>query len=82
MKKIFNWILLGVLVTGLASCDKYLDINTNPNSATEGPADLVLPQAIVASAAISNSYHNTFTDIAGVNANIHGVGGYGAIITY
>jgi hypothetical protein len=82
MKKIFNYLVLGLIVTGFASCEKYLDVNTNPNSATEGPADLVLPQAIVATAALSSNYSSGMADVAGLQANIYGVGGYGTVVTY
>ncbi|RYF26815.1 MAG: SusD/RagB family nutrient-binding outer membrane lipoprotein [Flavobacteriales bacterium] len=82
MKKIFNLILLGMIVIGTSSCKKYLDINTNPNTSTVGPVDLVLPQAITATAALSNTYSNSLGNIAGATANIFGVGGYGAYLNY
>lgn len=82
MKKIFNLILLGAIVISASSCKKYLDINTNPNTSTVGPVDLVLPQAITATAALSNQYSNSLGDIAGATANINGVGGYGAYLNY
>lgn len=82
MKKIFNLILLGAIVISASSCKKYLDINTNTNASTVGPVDLVLPQAITATAALSNTYSNSLGDIAGGTANIFGVGGYGAYLNY
>lgn len=82
MKKIFNLILVGAMALSISSCKDYLDINTNPNTATEGPADLVLPQAIVGTAALANQYSNALGDIAGATANIYGVGGYGAYLSY
>lgn len=82
MKKIYNLILLGAIIIGASSCKKYLDVNTNPNTSTQGPVDLVLPQAIVGTAALSNQYSNSLGDIAGATANINGVGGYGAYLNY
>lgn len=82
MKKIFNWLVLGLIVTGSVSCKKYLDINENPNAATNGPADLVLPQAIVSTAAMSSQFNTAFGDVGGFRANIYGVGGYGTVVTY
>ncbi|ULQ56111.1 SusD/RagB family nutrient-binding outer membrane lipoprotein [Flavihumibacter rivuli] len=37
MKKITQFIIMAGLVTGLSSCEKYLDVNTNPNAATKPP---------------------------------------------
>jgi hypothetical protein len=36
----------------VSSCDDFLDINTNPNAATTADVELVLPQAIVATASV------------------------------
>lgn len=42
MKKI---ILSAILVTGLASCSDYLDVNKDPNYPTTVPTELILPSA-------------------------------------
>jgi hypothetical protein len=45
MKNIFKYINLLLVVLLLASCDDYLDVNTDPNNPTEVTPDLVLPTA-------------------------------------
>lgn len=82
MKKIFKYILLGAVVVGVSSCEKYLDINENPNSPTEATPGLVLPQALVGTAAITSTFNNTLADIGGQRANAGGFGGFGAVVTY
>jgi len=82
MKKILNVILIGAVAVGFASCKKYLDINTNQNSATSSTPALVLPQAIVGTAAITQSLNSAYYFPGGFSANIFGVGGYGAGVTY
>ncbi|WP_316770735.1 SusD/RagB family nutrient-binding outer membrane lipoprotein [Pedobacter frigiditerrae] len=81
MKKILNCLLLSAVI-GLSSCEKYLDVNTNPNSATSTTAALVLPQAIVGSASITNTFSQNMSYPSGMFANVAGVGGYGATLTY
>jgi hypothetical protein len=57
MKRILNHILLIAAVPALlicGSCNKYLDINKNPNAATSATPELVLPGAINATAAQLN----------------------------
>ncbi|RZK69814.1 MAG: SusD/RagB family nutrient-binding outer membrane lipoprotein [Pedobacter sp.] len=82
MKKILNTLLIFTIAVGFSSCKKYLDINENPNSPTTSSPALVLPQAIVGSASIINTYNTNFFYPGGFSANIYGVGGYGAAITY
>jgi hypothetical protein len=82
MKKIFNYILLGAVFIGATSCEKYLDINENPNSFTSATPDLVLPQAIVGSAAITNTFNIGLADVGGQRANGGGFGGFGDVVTY
>jgi hypothetical protein len=82
MKKIFKYILLGVVVVASSSCKKFLDINTNPNSLTTATPALVLPQAIVGAASISNSFNISFADFSGARANAGGFGGFGSVVTY
>lgn len=82
MKKIFNILLIATIAMSFSSCKKYLDINQNPNSSTTSSPALVLPQAIVGSASIANSYNTAFLYVGGFQANIFGVGGYGSSITY
>ncbi len=42
MKK-FIIILLAVVVLGITGCEKWLDVNHNPNDATQATPDLILP---------------------------------------
>ena len=58
MKK-YNLVwILALLVMATTSCSDYLDINTNPNQATGASASLILPQAIVTSASVSNQFNS------------------------
>lgn len=75
------WLLALVLLTA-SSCDSYLDINTNPNSATSASAQLVLPQAIVGSAALSSNYNTYGATFGGYHANAGGFSGFGAFLNY
>lgn len=81
MKKIINYILIGLFVVGFSSCKKFLDINENPNNATSTTPQLVLPQAIVASAALANTFNISLADIGGQQANAGGFGGFGSVVT-
>ncbi len=45
MKNILKYINLLLVVILLASCDEYLDVNTDPNNPTEVTPDLLLPVA-------------------------------------
>ncbi|TKC06665.1 SusD/RagB family nutrient-binding outer membrane lipoprotein [Pedobacter polaris] len=82
MKKILNCILICAVVMGISSCKKFLDVNDNPNNATESNADLVLPQAIVATAAHTSGFNQSMNVPGGFFAGVAGVGGYGATYTW
>lgn len=81
MKKIFNIVLMGLVLLTVSSCKKYLDVNTNPNSPTESSPDLVLPQALVTTASNSVTYNNYGAWVAGYQANASGYGAYGGGVT-
>ena len=81
MKKITSFILMGVVLLG-TSCKKYLDINSNPNSATSATPKLILPQALTATAGMMNSYNNYGAQMVGYMANAGGYGGFGSAVTY
>jgi hypothetical protein len=81
MKKIITYILMGVAVVG-TSCKKYLDINDNPNSATSATPQLILPQALVATASNLNGFNSYGAQLGGFMANAGGYGGFGTSITY
>lgn len=77
-----NIILIASAVVMLSSCRKFLDINTNPNEATNATAQLILPQAIVATASQVNGYNTTGAQLGGHMANAGGYGGFGSSVTY
>ncbi|MGN6402836.1 MAG: SusD/RagB family nutrient-binding outer membrane lipoprotein [Flavisolibacter sp.] len=81
MKKITAFILLGVAVLG-TSCKKYLDINKDPNRAVSATPELILPQALTATAANLNQFNSYGAQIVGYMANAGGYGGFGTRITY
>lgn len=66
----------------ITSCDDYLDINNNPNQATAVSADLVLPQALVATALVLNAYNSYGMQIGGYAANAGGYGGFNETVSY
>jgi hypothetical protein len=37
MQKIFRYVLVFILLAGMTSCEKFLDVNTNPNAPTSAP---------------------------------------------
>lgn len=47
MKSFKIYILTGMLLLSTAACDGFLDINTDPNRATEVPGDLLMPTVLV-----------------------------------
>ena len=81
MKRIYAIIFTGMVVLG-TSCKKYFDINTNPNSATSATPELILPQAITATAGNFNSYNTYGAQLVGYMANAGGYGGFGVSFTY
>jgi hypothetical protein len=83
MKKIIKIGGLGLLlVFGLTSCKKYLDVNENPNSATSSTPELMLPQALTATAGVVNNYNSMGAQMGGFMANAGGYGGFGSRTTY
>jgi len=82
MKK-YNLVwILALLVMATTSCSDYLDINTNPNQATGASASLILPQAIVTSAAVSNQFNSYGLHFGGYMANAGGFSGFGNLFNY
>ncbi|MBW7951905.1 MAG: RagB/SusD family nutrient uptake outer membrane protein, partial [Chitinophagaceae bacterium] len=80
MKKIS--IILAAIVFLGTSCKKYLDINTNPNTATSSTPELVLPQSIVYTAGVINTYNSYGAQLGGYMANAYGYGGFGNNFSY
>lgn len=82
MKKILILLLSGAAVIGSSSCKKYLNVNTNPNSATSVQAYQVIDEAIVY-AATNREYFNEYgSEIGGYASNAGGYGGFGSNWTY
>ena len=81
MRKIITGIAIGMVVLS-TSCKKYLDINTNPNSATSATPELILPQALVNTASTINAYNTYGSEIGLYASNAGGYGGFGESITY
>jgi hypothetical protein len=83
MKKSAIIIIASAAITVMgASCKKYLDINTNPNSPTASNPDYVLPEAIVYTASQASALNTYGAETAGMQANAGGYGGFGDWWTY
>jgi len=84
MKKIFKTFIFLGLLASVTSCKKYLDVNTDPNNVTSATPDLILPQALAATAGLtSNTFSLTYGgDLGGYIANAGGVSGYGNFWTF
>lgn len=65
-----------------SSCDDYLDINENKNKPTSVKPELVLPQALAATALVLNAYNNYGMQIGGYAANAGGFGGFNETVSY
>lgn len=59
MKRIFNYILCGVLISA-TSCSDFLDINESPNAPTSVTPNVLLPAALAGSAFANNNELNRF----------------------
>ncbi|MET0634544.1 MAG: SusD/RagB family nutrient-binding outer membrane lipoprotein [Chitinophagaceae bacterium] len=81
MKKLLFIFIAGVAVLG-TSCKKYLDINKNPNDATDVIPSLVFPQAQAFTANTLNSFNNYGSQTGIYVANAGGYGGFGEAVTY
>ena len=66
----------------MAACNKYFDINTNPNQPTSVTPNLVLPQALTATSFVLNSYNTYGSQLGGNAANAGGYGGFNEYVTY
>ena len=65
-----------------SSCSDFLDVNENPNAATEADVNLVLPLAITASASVANAYNSYGGHFGGFIANAGGFSGFGTLLSY
>lgn len=83
MKKLNIKFLAGIIVIFLAtSCEDFLDVNENPNEPTTANVQLVLPNAIVASASVSNQFNSYGGHFGGFIANAGGFSGFGNLFSY
>jgi hypothetical protein len=82
MKKLSIAIVAGTVILLASSCQKYLDINHNPNSALTSTPEAVLPETIVSTATQVSSYNDYGAQLVGYMANAGGYGGFGSNWTY
>ncbi len=75
-------ILVFLVAAVMTSCNDYLDINTNPNKPTTVKPELVLPQALAATALVLNAYNSYGAQIGGYAANAGGYGGFNETVSY
>lgn len=80
--KNIKYLSIALMALTTVSCKKALDINENPNSPTASTPQLVLPQAVVATAKNVPSFNTYGAQIVGYFANGGGVSGWGSIISY
>lgn len=66
----------------VSSCADFLDVNDNPNQATSVGADLILPQAIVATASVGSFFNGYGGHFGGYLANAGGFSGFGILLSY
>ncbi|RNI33168.1 SusD/RagB family nutrient-binding outer membrane lipoprotein [Rufibacter immobilis] len=82
MKKIFRLLALSIWTLMTVSCNDFLDVNENPNSATSTTPQLILPGALTTTASLMVTYNNYGSGVVGYAANAGGFGFSGAYITY
>lgn len=85
MMKKFNmkiWAGAMAIILLVSSCDDFLNVNENPNQAISADVQLVLPQAIVSSAAVTNSFNSYGGHFGGYIANAGGFSGFGTLLSY
>lgn len=82
MKKIQILTLFTAISFGLISCNDFLDVNDNPNAATQVEPELILPTAIVRSASLTVSYNTYGASLVGYIANAGGFSGFGSLLNY
>ncbi|MCC8410894.1 SusD/RagB family nutrient-binding outer membrane lipoprotein [Mucilaginibacter sp. UR6-1] len=80
--KFLNMILLGGALLATTSCNKYLDVNDNPNNPVDVSPDLILPAALAQTAANNVAFNSYGAWAGGYQANAGGYGGFGSDLTY
>lgn len=71
-----------MMLFAASSCEDQLDINDNPNSPIAADVELVLPQAITASASVSSQFNSYGGHFGGFIANAGGFSGFGNLLNY
>jgi hypothetical protein len=71
-----------LMLFAASSCEDSLDINENPNAPIAADVQLVLPQAIVASASVANQFNSYGGHFGGFIANAGGFSGFGNLLNY
>jgi hypothetical protein len=66
----------------VSSCEDKLNINDNPNSPITADINLVLPQAITASANVASQFNSYGGHFGGYIANAGGFSGFGNLLNY
>ncbi|MDJ1480070.1 SusD/RagB family nutrient-binding outer membrane lipoprotein [Cytophagaceae bacterium YF14B1] len=75
-------IVICLFAAVLSSCNNYLDVNKNPNAPTAVTPELVLPQALTATALVLNNYNTYGSQLGGYAANAGGYGGFNENVSY
>src|SRR5437879_2463535 len=70
------------MVSLLAACSSYLDINTNPNQAISSTPPLLLASALTGTASLLENYNVYGMETGGYGANAGGYGGFNELVTY
>ncbi len=82
MKKFRYYASAFLMLFAVSACEDELNINDNPNSPIAADVELVLPQAIVSSAAVSNQFNTYGAHFGGFMANAGGFSGFGNLLNY
>lgn len=82
IKNLKYFLGIFLMLLAVSSCEDSLDINENPNAPTAADVQLVLPQAIVASASIANQFNSYGGHFGGIIANAGGFSGFGNLLNY
>lgn len=82
LKYILQISIVTVLLLGATACEDFLGDNKNPNQATGATPQLVLPNALTASADLIRQWNDAGSWISGYIVNAGGFAGFGSVVTY
>lgn len=80
--KLKYYLSIALVFVAAAACKDELDINENPNNPTNADVELVLPSAIVSTAAVTNQFNSYGAHFGGYMANAGGFSGFGNLLNY